>query len=264
MPAPEIQISKDGLRLSYQRYLADSAAGFLVILIVLLAVNKGVPLPFLGHSLESLATLSKDTKIFIFLLLFFLATPLGLVINGLSWFSLGWLQVPINKKWFSLKDKWYNPLFPTKSEAYFDKMKDFFEIDINDNINNNHVSLVYSLYEDYLAFFFAERIRLEHVIGLSRFARNTAFIALSFFFSILHISCFSPDPCEIIHKAHPFLILTFLFALFAIVLYTLVEGLRYLQVFSTVYFLCIAHDITNDNPTEPEKLIEKIHAAYFA
>ncbi len=34
MAAPEIEISKDGLKLSYQRYLADSAAGFLAIIMV--------------------------------------------------------------------------------------------------------------------------------------------------------------------------------------------------------------------------------------
>ncbi len=222
MPAPEIEISKDGLKLSYLRYLADSAAGFLVILIVLLAVSNQVPLPFFGHSFESLAKMSSDTKLFVFLLLFLLATPLGLLINGLSWFLLGWLQFPLHKFWFRLPDKWYSPLSPTKSDLYFDKLEDFFKINRDKEINGKHISLVYTTYEDYLVFFFRERIRVEHVIGLARFARNIAFIACIFFFSILHVILW--NSCKMIHNAHHILLLAFLVAVLAIFLYSLVEG----------------------------------------
>jgi hypothetical protein len=151
MPAPEIEISKNGLKLSYQRYLADSAAGFLVIILVLLAISNKVQIPFFDHSLESLATLSKDTKIFIFLLLFLLATPIGLTINGLSWFFLGWCKLYSIDIWLKSPEKYFNPFFPTKKAFRYKKLVTFF---FNNNQSSGKIYEVSGQYQDYLSIFF--------------------------------------------------------------------------------------------------------------
>ncbi|CAK8723262.1 hypothetical protein GCAAIG_12995 [Candidatus Electronema halotolerans] len=259
MPAPEIQISKDGLRLSYQRYLADSAAGFLVILIVLLALNKGVPLPFLGHSLESLTTLSKDTKVFVFLITFLLATPLGLTINGLSWFFLGWCKLYSIDIWLKSPEKYFNPFFPTKKSFRYKKLVTFF---FNNNQLSGKIYEVSEQYQDYLSIFFKDRIRLEHVTGLSQFARNVSFISVCYVFIIFYKLSWCPETTLV--TSHHFILLGILIAILAAILYSLLESFRCLKILSTIHLLCIARGITHNTSDDPEKLIKKIHAAYFA
>ncbi len=78
--AKEIEISKTGIKFSYHRFVADSAPGFVLILIFLFFDKK--------YTLNVFVNFEKETKVLIGILLFFLATPLGLCINGISWFIL--------------------------------------------------------------------------------------------------------------------------------------------------------------------------------
>jgi hypothetical protein len=259
MTVPEIEISKDGLKLSYQRYLADSAAGFVVILAVLFVVSMGYPLPFFGHSLESLMKLSDNVKVFIFLLLFLLAMPLGLLINGVSWFLFGWCQIYLIKIWFRFPEQWYSPFFPTKTAFQYTELAKFFQINDQYEIQGKSIYELSELFEDYLSLFSPEKIRSEHVNGLSHFFRSLAFLLFFSLFSLLHVMLW--DRSIAFSFPIPFLLL--LMGIFCTLLYSLMESFSCIKILSTIYLLCTARGISNEEGATPQELIRKIHDEYF-
>lgn len=96
-----LEISKEGIKFSYRRFLSDSAPGYILILLAIAAYYNNYPI--FGVQLRNLLPppVLTEVKLFILLLLFFLATPIGLTINVLSWTLL---EVP--QKWM---EKWiYN------------------------------------------------------------------------------------------------------------------------------------------------------------
>lgn len=265
MAAPEIEISKDGLKLSYQRYLADSAAGFVVILGVLFAVSKGYPLPLFSHSLESLLKLSDTIQLFVFLLLFFLATPIGLFINGLSWFSVGWCRIYLIKFWFKLPDKWYNPLFPTKKALHYDKLAEFFRINEQYDSDGKSVYELSALHGKFIDLFFQDRFRIEHHVatGLARFIRNMALISFASLLSFIHVLLWNANDSCITECPFQAIFILSVLTVFLAVLYSLQGSFSCLKILSTVYLLCTARGISNEEGVSPQDLIKKIHAAYF-
>jgi hypothetical protein len=87
-----IELSKDGMKISYRRYLSDSAPGFILLLLVAFAHYRHVSI-FGLRTFEPMPTaIGTEVKLAILFLLFLLATPLGLVINVVSWVTLEWLQ----------------------------------------------------------------------------------------------------------------------------------------------------------------------------
>jgi hypothetical protein len=266
MAAPEIEISKDGLKISYQRYLADSAAGFVVILAVLFVVSKGYPLPFFGHSLESLLKLPDNVQLFVFLLLFLLATPIGLFINGLSWFAVGWCRIYLIKFWFKLPEKWYNPLFPTKKAVNYDQLAEFFRINEQYDSDRKSIYELSALHGKFMDLFLQDRFRIEHHVatGLARFIRNMALISFLSLLAFLHVLFwYASDSCIIGCPFQTVFILLFL-TVFLAVLYSLQGSFSCLKILSTVYLLCTARSISNEEGVSPQELIKKIHAAYFS
>jgi hypothetical protein len=77
----KIEIGKEGFKFSYHRFVSDSALGFFFILLLFpkfLTLKHTLPKNFI----------SSNEEIFIAILLIFLSTPLGLLINGISWIVL--------------------------------------------------------------------------------------------------------------------------------------------------------------------------------
>ena len=264
MPAPEIQISKDGLKLSYQRYMADSAAGFVVILATVLAITKGIPLPIFGHSLEGIAKLSSQAQLFIFLVSFLLATPIGLLVNALSWFLIGWSRIYLFKLWFRLPENGYNPLFPTKIAFHHDNLSEFFRINDHVDINKKSIYEISALYGKFMALFFQDSIKIEdHVTGLARFVRNLACLSFLSIFLCLHMMFWYSDSIYGLANIYETLFTLMFLTVFLILLYSLLGSFSCLKTLSTIYILCAARGISNEEPDKPEKLIKRIHAAYF-
>ena len=86
-----IEINKDGIKLSYLRFLSDGGPGFTTIIYSLylysidsLFVKENVLMHF--NDIEFA---------FLFILLLFLSIPLGLAINASSWVLLGWFNISI-------------------------------------------------------------------------------------------------------------------------------------------------------------------------
>lgn len=169
MPAPEIQISKDGLKLSYHRYLADSAAGFIVLLEIFITITMEMPLPILGDISKELAALTDQVKLFLFLLSFLLATPFGLFVHQFSWFLFGWIEIYSIKKFFLHEDKCYSPTYFAKKLFFYNKVEVFFK----SSCSNKEMTeksfedwdIRYKMYKEFLLMFFPQ-YSIEHIAGL--------------------------------------------------------------------------------------------------
>jgi hypothetical protein len=86
-----IELGKESLKISYKRFLADSAPGYVTML--LLAVAAMLPpdrvwLPFRDAG-KQLAAQSGELRTFLLVALFFLGPPLGLLLNATSYLFCG-------------------------------------------------------------------------------------------------------------------------------------------------------------------------------
>jgi len=78
--AETVAFGKDNIQLPYRRFLADSAAGLVAIAMVVLA--------YYAFGTRRLGT-PTEVKVFLLLMLFLLATPIGFAANAVSWIVLG-------------------------------------------------------------------------------------------------------------------------------------------------------------------------------
>lgn len=113
-----IKISKDGIEFDYRRFLSDSAAGYIIILLLLLNFYHPV-LTESSFSGNMLVCMSKETKTFLGFLLFLLATPLGMLVNAVGWYLLGWLQHCLEIYCFTLSStRWLKLIFKPTAEEF--------------------------------------------------------------------------------------------------------------------------------------------------
>ena len=128
MGSPNIELSKSGIKFSYNRFLADSAAGFLLILIVVLVFyTTAFKSPIKGNS--------KEVTIFIFLFLFLLSTPIGLSFNAFTWAFLGCLEMRLTADWVESD----NFLIRSSKESHqFEKCKKFYGLSKNNWHEKSH------------------------------------------------------------------------------------------------------------------------------
>lgn len=96
MDETKIELSREGIVFPYRRYLSDSASGFIIILLLFLSADKLPPVQALLSN-----NISTETRVFTFLILFLLSTPMGVVINVVSWMFLEPLQ-----KWIEMVLIW--------------------------------------------------------------------------------------------------------------------------------------------------------------
>lgn len=112
-----IELSGKGIKFSYTRFLSDSAAGFVLIIILIFA--------YYNMDIKMNRPMPGEVKTFLCLLLFFISTPIGLAINALSWASLGWVQTYLEKIWFSNESV---IIKGTKVELQFEECVEYFGI----------------------------------------------------------------------------------------------------------------------------------------
>jgi hypothetical protein len=165
MTNPSFEASSSGLKLSYLRFVSDSAPGFALLL--LLGFFWQDSLWWAQH---------REFKVLFAALSFFLATPVGLAINAVSYFLLGQIQTQINRICF-LSRGW--PVRDTRRSLMLEETTAHFGFTANDWAERNDVygELVESYRPD-LSF------RIEHLRGLKRFARSIALLSLICFFCL--------------------------------------------------------------------------------
>jgi len=97
MDETKIELSKEGITFPYRRYLSDSASGFVLILLVSIFIEKTPNIQtFLDVKFPS------EVRVFILVLLFLLSTPIGVMINVISWMIFESPQKAIEKIFISM------------------------------------------------------------------------------------------------------------------------------------------------------------------
>ena len=122
----KINISKEGIEIAYRRFLSDSTAGFIILLILILAYYYpvfGIPLNDTNLS-EMFHPPPPVLLIFICFLLFVLATTLGLATNAMSYF-LFYCRILKLEKYCYDNNSFF--ITPTKDRFSFEaRLKPFF------------------------------------------------------------------------------------------------------------------------------------------
>ena len=177
-----IEISKQGIKFSYIRFLADSASGY-ILLLLLIIISYSQDYLILGFKVSEILNLgtfreiSKEIQILVLFLLFLLSTPLGLAMNALSYFCLAWFQNFLSAK---LIDCNFIIMHNTKNHTQSDEWKNFFGLSSKNWYEQSVVieNLIEMYYPDIME-------TLSHVEGLKTLCRNVALISSIFLFNWL-------------------------------------------------------------------------------
>ncbi len=110
-----ISVSEKGINLPYRRFLSDSASGLLLVIVFILFY-------YAIFSEAERVGFSDKVEILICLCLFLLATPIGLVLNGLSWFLFGQAVYKTIEKITYSQSKFYS-IFTTGTKRAYNQSK---------------------------------------------------------------------------------------------------------------------------------------------
>ena len=163
MSESAIEMKRGGIKIGYRRFLSDSAAGFIVILLFLYAFRSDIE------------PRCDTTQAFLYFLLFLISTPLGLAINAVSYRFLErfahciekcYVKRKIRKEWFCLKTG-------AEHEFLFRNCKNFFNLSETNWIEvSRHILKIMAIYHP-------DRYEAhDHEVGVQVFFRNLAFITL--------------------------------------------------------------------------------------
>ena len=172
-----IELKREGIKIAYRRFLSDSAAGFIVILLLLYVL----PSPTKGQY----------ERLFFNFLLFLISTPLGLAINALS-YRVGETIVHYCEKRF-VKRKIREESFlkdASQHEFLFHKCNNFFKLS---EPKTDWIDVTRRILR-ILEIYYPDRYESHnHEIGAEVFFRNLAFIIFIIFcFGIWQ--CFANSP----------------------------------------------------------------------
>lgn len=157
-----IEASLNALKLSYLRFVSDSAPGLILIAgLLVLQGNDWLPIAIPDDS---------GVRAFLAVVLILLATPLGLLINGAGHFCLGDIQEWVDRRCFEAKT-W--PIADTRATMLIDRWKPYFKMKNGDWPRVAHeVDDLLDTFVPHLA------ILLAHVRALKKFCRSIAFLAM--------------------------------------------------------------------------------------
>lgn len=196
-----IELSRQGgIKITYMRFLADSAPGFLFILISIFLYY--LYFQGLGSPLENI---NPHVKIGILILLLLLATPLGLAINAISWMALNRFEQGIAKRLIRVKCGYGFLTGPSRLEFGFSLWHKIFLPNKPGSQNDYCLLYEYSKhYEVLLSVYFPGSLsETSHISGLAQFTRSVAFIAAVLCLFFISASLVVPEvsglSCKIEH-----------------------------------------------------------------
>jgi hypothetical protein len=235
-----IELSKDGIKLPYRRYLSDSTPGFILILLSIGAYYNN-KLDFLTDFLPKSAL--PEVKLFVLLLLFLLATPVGVIIN-----ATGWLILEKPQKWLE-KMIYTEEILKRFNEEYaLEECKKKFGIN---NDGNNWFERVRTLEIALVKDFPGKSDGIEAIRGIAILLRNLSLMLLIAFFicadSCLKSTCPISLVCVMLHT--PIIMFVLLLALVFLCLSAFVSFYFHVQIVRW-------SDILSDD--ENAKLIKKV------
>jgi hypothetical protein len=165
MTNSHIEATSSGLKLSYVRFISDSAPGFVVLLLIMFGEGQRSQPWWASH---------KELKVLVATSAFLLATPVGLALNAISYFLLGHIQSQINRICF-LSRRW--PVRDTRRSLMVEESHAHFDFNADDWAERNDVyGELLETYRPDLAF------RIEPLRGLKRFSRSISVLSFVCFF----------------------------------------------------------------------------------
>lgn len=172
MSDQSIELSREGIKLSYLRFLSDSAAGQIVILVGILAYYYPIFGTPLKHSLVS--EMSTEVRILVLVMLFLLSTPLGLAINALSWFLLSPVQLRLQAFWFRGGLLFNKKLFKNLEDEFrSEQSKAYFKLS-----EHNWYARSQLVKQSLHTFLPSIPNSLDHIRGMRTLFRNISFLSL--------------------------------------------------------------------------------------
>jgi hypothetical protein len=173
------EVTKEGIKLSYVRFLSDSAAGYILLLLFGVAFSLRLPMPFWGMAWLNIIPghLGTEDKVFLFFISLLIATPLGLTLNGISWFLLGALHVWLLRFWEWLPTRASFLVLGTRRSYQVDKTAQF--LHLHSSPPSEPIYEQANYYEQILSIYFPTYYdQLEPVRGLRLFIRSLSLLAL--------------------------------------------------------------------------------------
>ena len=126
----------------------------------------------MSSSSQNLSSIPLEIRVFVSFLLFLLSIPLGITINGTSYFLLGWIQIFLVQLIIE-ESRLIGPLAgSTKKKFNYCKISEDFGIQ-----NSNNFYPISQYFETYMLFNCPDIIKcFSYMIGCSRLLRNFALI----------------------------------------------------------------------------------------
>ena len=185
MGSEEIKVNKTGIQISYMRFLSDSAIGYLTFILLFVYYKTGTPI--FGFELNNFigGGVSKETRLFLFLLILLLSTPFGFVFNISSLIFIGKIQYFIENIFFNM-----GFLMQDAKKRYdLNNAKKSF------NINSENWFSKCGLAHEVLCIYYPDLIKdIEHLKGIIIFMRNVSLmmiiLALGSFLNIANLTIF--------------------------------------------------------------------------
>ena len=122
----DIEFGKDGIKLSYRKYIANTATGFVFYLLIFAITT----FYFSEWASKYFGNIKTESATFLLVALFLLATAIGEFISGLSWTLLAIIILPFYKWMFECKFKNRSLVNFLNEKTYivfrFEEYRDFF------------------------------------------------------------------------------------------------------------------------------------------
>ena len=210
MTDKDMELSKEGIKLSYRRFLSDTAPGIIILIMVILYYPSVIQVP-------------ENIEIFVYVLLIFLSIPLGVAINSFSFLFFGGLLNKCEVFWL---DKNLFLIRNTKTKFEFDTCEDFFNSE-NEKWTKENWTFVTRRFEKILEVYYPNHIeRLEFIEGMKTLFLNISLLSLVFIIII-----FPYDKMLAIMSL-------FLSAIF-IITSSIISFYRFLDILNITYILCL-------------------------
>ena len=102
--AEDVELRREGVKLSYRRLLSDSTPGYLLLLL-----GAYHAWPHLPEGVRSVLEAKESAgTVFVYLVLLLAATPLGLMLNAITLFlPLGFAEIGLSGWLFAHRGRWY-------------------------------------------------------------------------------------------------------------------------------------------------------------
>lgn len=172
MTNKDLELSKEGIKLSYRRFLSDAASGIIILIAVILYYPSVIRVP-------------ANIEIFVYVLLIILTIPLGFVINYFSFLFFSDLSNKCEVFWL---DKNCFFIRSTKTAFDFDICEEFFNQG-QGKWTKKKWTFVTRRFEKVLEVYYPDHIeRLESNVGIEIFCRNISLLSLVFIIIIFPYS----------------------------------------------------------------------------